>query len=81
MRDFSVSIVRETAGSAAEAVSLIGEHGDYPVNELGQVEYPRKRFFDEAVAAMRAAGRVVPVFKTHARLQRERGLATFALQS
>jgi hypothetical protein len=47
---------------ACDAVLLIGEHGDYPTNDLGQVQYPRKRFFDEAVAAMRAAGRFVPVF-------------------
>jgi hypothetical protein len=47
---------------ACDAVLLIGEHGDYPVNALGQVEYPRKRFFDEAVAVMRESGRFVPVF-------------------
>jgi hypothetical protein len=47
---------------ACDAVLLIGEHGDYPANKLGQVEYPRKRFFDEIVAAMRASDRYVPVF-------------------
>ena len=44
---------------AVDAVLLIGEHGDYPTNELGQTMYPRKEFFDQIVAvdrAQRAAG-------------------------
>lgn len=47
---------------ACDAVLLIGEHGDYPVNALGQMEYPRKRFFDEIVAVIRESGRPVPIF-------------------
>lgn len=47
---------------AVDAVLSIGEHGDYPTNKLGQVEYPRKRFFDEIVAVMRDAERFVPLF-------------------
>ena len=47
---------------AVDAVLLIGEHGNYPVNELGQREYPRKRFFDAAVAVMKRSGRFVPIF-------------------
>jgi hypothetical protein len=47
---------------AVDAVLLIGEHGDYPVNSLGQVEYPRKRLFDESVKVMRRSQRFVPVF-------------------
>ena len=37
---------------AVDAVLLIGEHGDYPDNELGQQMYPRKEFFDQIVAVM-----------------------------
>lgn len=47
---------------AVDAVLLIGEHGDYPTNEFGQVEYPRKRFFDESVAVMEQSNRFVPIF-------------------
>lgn len=47
---------------AVDAVLSIGEHGEYPVSKLGQVEYPRKRFFDEIVAVMRQANRFVPLF-------------------
>ena len=47
---------------AVDAVLAIGEHGNYPVNELGQRKYPRKRFFDEIVAVMRRSRRSVPLF-------------------
>lgn len=47
---------------AVDAVLLIGEHGRYPTNELGQRMYPRKEFFDQIVATQRRAGRFVPVF-------------------
>jgi hypothetical protein len=47
---------------AVDAVMIIGEHGDYPVNAKGQMEYPRKKFFDEVVAVFKKSGRGVPVF-------------------
>src|SRR5437773_8910506 len=47
---------------AVDAVLSIGEHGDYPLNEKGQQEYPRKRFFDEIVAVFRESRKVAPVF-------------------
>ncbi len=47
---------------AVDAVLSIGEHGEYPTNDLGQKEYPRKRFFDEIVAVMQRSGRFVPLF-------------------
>src|SRR5947208_11846602 len=45
-----------------DGVLSIGEHGKYPINEKGQQEYPRKRFFDEIVAVFRRSGRTVPMF-------------------
>ncbi|QDU25240.1 hypothetical protein ETAA8_03030 [Anatilimnocola aggregata] len=45
-----------------DAVLLIGEHGDYPDNKLGQRMYPRKQFFDQVVRTMRRSERYVPVF-------------------
>ncbi|MFO0427618.1 MAG: hypothetical protein ACK526_13725 [Planctomyces sp.] len=45
-----------------DAVLLIIEHGDYPVNERGQILYPRAEFFDRIVEVFRKSGRSVPVF-------------------
>ena len=47
---------------SVDAVLSIGEHGNYAYNTRGQHLYPRKRFFDEACAVMREAGRFVPFF-------------------
>jgi hypothetical protein len=47
---------------AVDAVVLIGEHGRYPRNELGQTMYPRKQFFDQIVAVIERSKRPVPVF-------------------
>ncbi len=49
-------------GIGVDGVVIIGEHGDYELNEFGQQIYPRRRLFDAAVAAMTAAGRYVPIF-------------------
>ena len=44
-------------------VLSIGEHGKYPVTpETGQRMYPRRRFFEQIVAAFQRCGKVVPVF-------------------
>lgn len=45
-----------------DAVLLIIEHGDYPINEFGQILYPRHDLFMQIIAAFEAAGRSVPVF-------------------
>jgi hypothetical protein len=47
---------------AVDGVVLIGEHGDYHSNLLGQQLYPRWWFFQQIVAAFRQSGRCVPVF-------------------
>jgi len=45
-----------------DAVLLIVEHGDYPLNEFGQIQYPRYRLFQEIVRVFEASRRSVPVF-------------------
>ena len=47
---------------AVDAVIIIGEHGDYPKNELGQVLYPRHEFFRQCVEVFDKDGRAVPVY-------------------
>jgi hypothetical protein len=47
---------------AVDGVVLIGEHGDYPSNEMGQKLYPRHKWFKEIVKVFEASGRSVPVF-------------------
>ena len=47
---------------AVDAVLIIGEHGDYPKNDLGQVLYPRYEFFKQCVDVFEKDGRVVPIY-------------------
>lgn len=47
---------------AVDAVLIIGEHGNYPNNELGQKKYPRYEFFKQVTDVFRKDGRAVPVF-------------------
>jgi hypothetical protein len=47
---------------AVDGVLIIGEHGDYPVNEKGQILYPRYEFFEQCVKVFEQDGRAVPVY-------------------
>lgn len=47
---------------AVDAVLIIGEHGNYPQNAIGQHEYPRYRFFKQVADVFRQDGRTTPVF-------------------
>jgi hypothetical protein len=47
---------------AVDAVLVIGEHGKYPRNQLGQTMYPRYEFFKQVVDVFKTDGRSVPVF-------------------
>ena len=48
---------------AVDAVAIIGEHGEYPRTARGNFMYPRWRYFNEAVNAMREDGRVIPMYQ------------------
>jgi hypothetical protein len=56
------ALTRGSKELAVDAILLIGEHGTYPVDERGVVQYPRKRLFDDCMHVLRAAGRGVPMF-------------------
>jgi hypothetical protein len=47
---------------AVDAVLIIGEHGDYPQNDLGQKLYPRYEFFSQVARVFKQDGRAVPVY-------------------
>ncbi len=47
---------------AVDGVLIIGEHGDYPRNEKGQILYPRYEFFSRVADVFLRDGRAVPVF-------------------
>lgn len=51
-----------TGKLAVDGIVVVGEHGDYPRNQMGQTEYPRYRFFQEIFKVFRASGAAVPVF-------------------
>jgi hypothetical protein len=47
---------------AVDGVLIMGEHGQYPRNELGQLLYPRYEFFKVCVRVFEEDGRAVPVY-------------------
>jgi hypothetical protein len=51
-----------TGKIAVDAVLIIGEHGDYPRNEKGQILYPRFEFFSQCAKVFEQDGRTVPVY-------------------
>ena len=47
---------------AVDGILIIGEHGNYPSNQLGQILYPRYEFFKACVEVFEQDGRSVPIF-------------------
>jgi len=47
---------------AVDGVLLIGEHGNYPMNEKAQTLYPRFKMFLEITDTYRRTGRTAPIF-------------------
>jgi hypothetical protein len=69
-REFDFQATREVADAltlgtgklAVDGVLLIGEHGNYPRNDRGQILYPRYELMEQIVAVFRKTGKTVPVF-------------------
>jgi hypothetical protein len=47
---------------AVDAVLVIGEHGNYPANAIGQKQYPRYEFFKQIVEVFKKEGQSRPIF-------------------
>jgi len=47
---------------AVDAVLLIGEHGNYPTNAIGQKQYPRYELYSQIVKVFKEDGRTTPIF-------------------
>ena len=47
---------------AVDGVLIIGEHGNYPQNDKGQILYPRYEFFRQVAQVFEQDRRAVPVF-------------------
>jgi hypothetical protein len=47
---------------AVDGVVFVGEHGDYPTNDVGQILYPRYELFNQIMDVYEQSGRSVPTF-------------------
>src|SRR4051794_15423039 len=56
------ALTRGGSDLAVDGVLLIGEHGEYPINDRGQQLYPRLRLFADIIETFRRSGRSVPVY-------------------
>ncbi len=61
-RSITQALTLGTGKLAVDAVLLIAEHGDYPMNDKLQKLYPRGRFLREVMEVFKTSGRSVPVF-------------------
>jgi hypothetical protein len=60
---------------SVDGVVLIGEHGDYPVDEHGRHMYPRRHLFEQIVGVFAQCKKSVPVFndkRTRCRMHQQR---------
>jgi hypothetical protein len=47
---------------AVDGVLLIAEHGDYPGSATKNIQYPKRRFWEETLEVFRNSDQIVPVF-------------------
>lgn len=60
--DIRRALTRGRDKLAVDGVLLIAEHGDYPRSATTNIQYPKRRFFDETIKVFKESGKVVPVF-------------------
>lgn len=56
------AIARGTNSVSVDGVLIIGENGNYPLNEKGQLMVPRREFFEQVTNAFAKYNRPVPLF-------------------
>ena len=56
------AVTRGTNGVSVDGVLIIGENGNYVLNEKGQQLYPRREFFEQVTTAFQKYDRPVPVY-------------------
>src|SRR5262245_5785021 len=61
-RSVAEALTDDKGNLAVEGVLLIGEHGNYPRNDKGQILYPRYELMEQIVNVFRKTGKSVPVF-------------------
>ncbi|MSR32637.1 MAG: hypothetical protein EXR99_14145 [Gemmataceae bacterium] len=61
-KDIPSALLDSKGSLDVDGVMLIVEHGDYPLNKMGQILYPRFEFFEEVVQVFKKTGKTVPVF-------------------
>ena len=69
-KDHGIKVTRDHRGGAdlaggklaVEGVLLIAEHGNYPLNDKGQILYPRYELMEEIAEVFKKVGQSVPVF-------------------
>jgi hypothetical protein len=60
--DIRSALTRGGDKLAVDGVLLVAEHGEYPRSATGNIQYPKRRFFDEMIKVFKDSNRVVPVF-------------------
>jgi hypothetical protein len=61
-RTIEEALTDDSGRLAVAGVLLIGEHGNYPLNDKGQILYPRYEMLEKITAVFRTTGQAVPVF-------------------
>lgn len=58
----AIAITNAAGKLAVNGVLLVAEHGDYPRSKTGDIQYPKRRLFEQVLAGFDGAGKMAPVF-------------------